>query len=348
MGGCVQYKIFRAGDKIDTIVRDFGWTLPDVKALNPQFDWKGPMEVGMPLCVVGSMPNPSGDGVHHLKTVQKGRRPEGLVKYAAAEGDTCLGIMKRANVDMATFVELNPQADCKNLTVVYLPEGTVVANDENPNWPPKETNQDCLVGPWSEWSECSPKSTETRYRTIYQEAAGTGNPCPEAVEIRACDYQGFEDGGRRLAEHQYCPHAHDGCSVGSYLIYYHLFVPACNVHDICYACHNYKTYPSGMSKAWCDFDFYGRMQKQCNYVWSGWWNYFPWQYCMVVADNYFLFVYNIAKDNFKIKEGYKPHLVDDGCHWKPWDQPLNNVAGYSGFHPGWYGCRCDGTSCQYW
>ena len=49
-GNCIQYKIFKAEDKINMIISKFGLKLPDLKELNPQLDWKGPQEVGTPLC----------------------------------------------------------------------------------------------------------------------------------------------------------------------------------------------------------------------------------------------------------------------------------------------------------
>lgn len=373
-GYCDMFSVLMAGQNVETILSKYDLTLSDIKELNPQLDLHKPQEDDTPLCVVGTVTSNSKNGIRSAEPVKskKGKRSKKLTKYSTKPGDNCLGIMKRANVDMLTFAELNPGLDCMSLVdtvaVVYLPKDTIVKNKESKDWPPKALNQDCVVGMWSNWTVCDSNNIQTRDRVIYREASGSGNPCTGQVETRPCqngrllldkeaingmNKESIDDthDGRQL-QLSYCPgELYDGCSLPSGIQYYHLFVPACNVHDICYSCNNHPAwtdYGYYADKAWCDNGFHGKMYAQCNWKWSGWWQGLDLTYCYTMADVYLTGVAIGGNDGYDVPVGSKPQFASDGCYWWPWDEYLNNANG-AGFYPpnAADSCGCYGTSCEY-
>lgn len=273
---CNEYKVFTKDDCIESIEADFE---TDLQLLNPNLDLNIPLEVGTALCVRGTVEDTGTPGIrgrHHLAI---GKRPSNVVEYTTTPGqDNCLSIMEKARpaLSIATFVELNPQVNCRDLetdaVMIYLPPGTTMSRSaESRSLFRKDTKQDCIVGQWGDWGACSPDNTQKRSRNVYQEAGGEGEPCPATHESRECEggraLETDENDHRVLLEPNQCPAGYDGCSVPDGIQYYHLFVPACNLHDICYSCNLHPGWEFA-SKEYCDGIFHLTMIAQCNSHWD--------------------------------------------------------------------------------
>lgn len=350
---CNEYKVFMKDDCIESIEADFE---TDLQLLNPNLDLNTPLEVGTALCVRGTVEDTGTPGIrgrHHLVI---GKRPSNVVEYTTTPGqDNCLSIMEKARpaLSIATFVELNPQVNCRDLetdaVMIYLPPGTTMSRSaESRSLFRKDTKQDCIVGQWGGWGACSPDNTQKRSRNVYQEAGGEGEPCPATHESRECEggraLETDENDHRVLLEPNQCPAGYDGCSVPDGIQYYHLFVPACNLHDICYSCNLHPGWEFA-SKEYCDGIFHSTMIAQCNSHWDPFWQAFDLTYCYTTADLYLTGVFFGGNpDNY---ENSPNGLLEDGCSLRP-DSPEVNNANGAGFMPEWAGCPCEGTSCEYW
>lgn len=348
---CDQYKVFTKDDSVESIVAAFE---TDLQLLNPNLDLSAPLEVGTALCVIGTVEDTPGlRGRHHVAI---GKRCSNLVEYKTTPGqDNCLSIMQNARpaLSIATFVELNPRVNCMSLetdaVTVYLPAGTTMSRSaETRSLLPMDPKQECIVGQWGDWGACSPDNTQKRSRNVYQEAGSEGEPCPATHELRECDggraLEADEDDHRGLLEPNQCPAGYDGCSVPDGVQYYHLFVPACNLHDICYSCNHHPGWEFA-SKEWCDGMFYNTMIGQCDRHWSNWWQGFDKGYCITMADAYNVgVIFGGNPDNY---ENPPNGLLEDGCSLRPDNPEVNNADG-AGFMPEWAGCPCEGTSCEYW
>jgi len=155
----------------------------------------------------------------------------------------------------------------------------------------------------------------------------------------------------------YCPGtASDGCSIPLGFQPSNAFTPACNLHDICYACnHNPNINNTEIKQKWdqydklkCDNMFLDKMNAMC-YLQFGTnspidaVNFFL-QGCLTLASAYHVAVVTVGKDSFKMtNDGY----VDYGCHWLPDDPQLNNVGDNLGFAPNYAGCKTEGSSGGY-
>ena len=164
--------------------------------------------------------------------------------------------------------------------------------------------------------------------------------------LRQQQQQHMQQQQRGLLAPEQCPVGADGCSLPEGLEQYHLFVPACNVHDICYSCNNYPGW-EGVTKEYCDWKFLEKMQGQCHSFWSGWWQGFDLAHCLNVASLYHSSVALFGSDGFDVNPGDRPHLISDGCAYLPDAPEINNARG-NGFLPSDAGCPCEGTSCDYW
>ncbi|GLI64552.1 hypothetical protein VaNZ11_007871 [Volvox africanus] len=370
---CERYVIITKGSNLTSIAATFSTTVSGLRELNPA--WFSEAEVdepgaGVPLCVVGSVlaartrkttttaARASDDGVAEPKRL--GKRPQSTINFTTTPGThTCYGVVMNAHppIDLRTFVEMNPTLDCAKMldtpSTVYLPKGTKVGKrpTAGAGAGADAVDQDCIFGQWGDWMACGPDGTKTRFRNVFQMPSGSGKPCPPAVETLPCNdtpeqqLTGHSRRRQMLTTYE-CPAGYDGCSVPKNWYYYHLFVPSCNLHDICYSCDRHKGWEFA-SKSYCDKDvFYNKMFETCKSYWpstlSGAFNRI---WCTVVASGYYTAVV-IAGQSGYTSENHNTGRLDDGCHWKPWDPEVNNVNKI-GFHPAWAGCPCDGTSCSY-
>ncbi|KAG2501473.1 hypothetical protein HYH03_001252 [Edaphochlamys debaryana] len=357
---CEQFAFWEASTNLLELAASVSITLPDLQALNPHVTFSDVPEPGVatPLCVIGGLPSPNAaaaDPGSGAKPAQVGRRPKTLTAYSTTPGaGSCLDLISRAQppMDFGTFLALNPKVNCRALgeapTTVYLPKGTIIEASRSTN-PRVADDVNCLVGPWGRWTDCSVDGTQARYRSTYRDASGAGKACPPTFETRECsDGAALPAAGptRRSALASYqCPSGYNGCSVPAGLPYYHLFVPACNLHDICYSCDRHATWEFA-SRSYCDSMFYDKMSSQCSSYWTGYWDFLDLGYCYTMASSYWTAVSLFGAPNYA-EENTPNGLWWDGCYWWPWEWQVNNVNG-GGFHPGWAGCPCYGTSCQYW
>ncbi|GIL49770.1 hypothetical protein Vafri_6065 [Volvox africanus] len=372
---CERYVIITKGSNLAAIAATFSTTVSGLRDLNPA--WFGEAELdepgaGMPLCVVGSIlaagtktkttktkttARASDDRVAESKRL--GKRPQSTITFTTTPGiHTCYGIVMTAHppIDLRTFVEMNPTLDCAKMldtaSTVYLPKGTKVGKKPTSVAAAAAADQDCIFGQWGDWMECGPDGTKTRFRNIFQLASGSGKPCPPAVETLPCDDTTEQQLPGRTRRRQMlttyeCPAGYDGCSVPKNWYYYHLFVPSCNVHDICYSCDRHKGWEFA-SKSYCDNEvFYSKMLATCKSYWpstlSG---FFNRVWCTAVASGYYTAAVIGGQSGYAGENNSTVGRLDDGCHWKPWDPQVNNVNNI-GFHPEWAGCPCVGTSCTY-
>ncbi|KAG2497334.1 hypothetical protein HYH03_004497 [Edaphochlamys debaryana] len=214
---CEQFALWEASSKLQDMAATFSLSLQDLQALNPHLKLSDIPSAGVatPLCVVGAVAD-SADASKPKPPSPKGRRPKGLNAYTAKSGggSTCLDLMARADppLDIATFVALNPNLDCNSIadgTSVYLPKGTIIEAAARPK-PFRGGNTDCAVGPWGDWTDCSPDGTQSRFRTIYRDAAGTGKPCPPTFESRDCSTAAGGARRRELLPANQCPADYNG------------------------------------------------------------------------------------------------------------------------------------------
>lgn len=344
---CEQFTTISATTSITDILDAFQVTTADLALLNPRTDLTNLVH-GSRLCLVGTTED---------KAI--GSRPVNLVQYQTTPGtDTCINIIKLSKppFSIQTFEELNANLECRFLDfhggTVFLPSGTTVGNNRTSSsakhvlrstFPTRvaANNQDCIVGPWGDWTPCLPVGTQARFRNIFVPASGSGNFCPETFETRSCD------GGRErnLLELTQCPVGYDGCSVPEGLKIYHLFTPACNVHDICYSCNRHTGWEFA-TKKWCDDDFYHKMMAQCDNYWTNFWQRLDLSRCHHVAGMYLAAV-KAGGNPDDFENPPNDDLLEDGCYWHPWDDTLNN-ANRAGFSPASSGCPCVGRSCDWW
>ncbi|GIL61632.1 hypothetical protein Vafri_16065 [Volvox africanus] len=295
---CEQYEIITTGSNLASIATTFGTTVAGLRKLNPMLK-EAELEpgVGTLLCVVGTvlannMPEllEAGRTASTATAAQNdgrkyGKRPtDSVIAYdITPEVNIYRDIMFKAQppLDIITLVKLNPMLDFSDLAkmphTIFLPKGLQFATAETTattSATVDNSSRNCLVGRWSDWSECSPGGTRVRYRNIYLTALGSGKPCPPDFETQPCNRT---DGISRrkmlltLTSSQ-CPDGYNGCSVPYILdglgYYQHLFVPACNSHDICYGCHRHPAWRFA-TRGYCDEDvFYRKMVLQCEIFWQ--------------------------------------------------------------------------------
>ncbi|GIL73402.1 hypothetical protein Vretimale_17550 [Volvox reticuliferus] len=363
---CEHYVIITKSSNLASIAATFSTTVAGVHELNPAWFNEADLDepgAGVPLCVIGTvLPDTTtkpaaASGRVAAESKRLGKRPQSIIAFTTIPGvHTCYEIFMNANppIDFHTFVAMNPTLDCANMSstasTVYLPKGTKIG--KKPPTTAAQTaaaDKDCIFGQWGDWMGCSPDGTKTRFRNIFQQASGSGVPCPPAVETMPCNtteqQQGHPMRRLMLTTHD-CPAGYDGCRVPANLQYYHLFVPSCNLHGICYSCNRHKGWEFA-SKSYCDKDvYYNKMLVACNsYYWSSSTSVYNLIWCNMMANGYYTAFVIAGQSFYDLENTSKVGRLDDGCHWKPWDPQVNNIN--SGFHPGFAGCPCNGTSCTY-
>ncbi|KAG5177157.1 hypothetical protein JKP88DRAFT_265119 [Tribonema minus] len=352
---CERYALFRVGDTVELLARKFGMEgTSELQLLNAHLDFDQAITVGTPLCVVGSA---TAVGTQH------GQRLAASITYATVPGaDTCHSIATNATpyLGLALLLLMNPGLDCSTLptesATIYLPGGSIIGTE--PVQPPAD--QDCLLGSWGNWSECTSIGRKTRYRSTYQEKRGNGAECSGATIATSTCEPGAGGSGRTrqrralrgsrqkdterrgLLEPNQCPAGYDGCSVPDGLVYYQLFNAPCNLHDICYSCNEHAGWEFATHE-YCDAMFAGKMYAQCDRYWTQWYQMFDLMYCKATADTYVIAVSFAGDLSY---ENSNSALIDDGCYWLPDSPEVNNVLD-AGFDPQLAGCPCEGRSCEY-
>jgi len=330
---CKLYHVFQ-GENLMKLGKKFRASPLNLTRLNPDLNIFS-AEVGTPLCVVGTISKVAMKFEAKGTKRNIGKRPKNLVRYKTTPAvDNCDRILQNSNPPLSQmkFVELNPQKSCENMKtkslMIFLPKGTVVNDDDDVKIKAakKGSNDDvdCLMGPWSDWSSCE-NGERTRIRNVYQEASGNGKACSSSSEMISCESSNFMS---RSSDQ--CFHAADGCSnpLGNYRI----FTPACNFHDICWACRD-QQWPSYMSVQTCDDIFAGLQIITCDNYWRNW---FDKAWCHFVASIQFVGVQFV-----------KPTYDYPGT-CPPLDKVLNAKLGKA--HIGYAvpaGCDCEGNSCSY-
>lgn len=316
--------------------------------INPNLSETG-LDAGTPICVVGNITE---SGYQGMVTVSIGERDGNLSTYTVSPsmGINCTSIIQYANPYLSPlqFLELNPTLHCSDLstkeTTVYLPSGTTIQPSGTVVTSAALVDQDCIVGPWGEWTDCSSKNSKARYRNIYQQATGDGAACPDVYESQLCNTTSSDDFQSTVGALSAitCPSAINGCSVPWQWTYYYLFTPACNVHDICYTCNHEVGWEFAL-KSYCDEMFESKMKSLCEAYWTG--KPFDLAWCLITADAYFTAVKNFGGSFYE--ETFYDYYVTDSCLYMPWSSELNNVGPNMGFYPEWAGCSCHERSCDY-
>lgn len=285
---CKQYHVFREGDDLQDLTKVFSTSVSGLERLNPEFDDIYSVDVGMPLCVVGRMSKVvlQHEGNKKGEEEKIGKRPKNLVKYNTIPGtDNCKSILENSAPPLSQlrFVELNPGVDCqkmekKSLKIV-LPEGTSITKSSqkrNARYGNSQNyDQECLMGPWSEWSSCE-NGGKTRSRNVYQEASGKGKACSASSQTETCKDSSVANSSKALegfrassSSNQCINKAYDGCS--NPLFNYEKFAPACNFHDFCWACRDQWN----INKEICDNYFLYLQYNTCENYWrcpfDRWW-----------------------------------------------------------------------------
>lgn len=296
-------------------------------------------------------------------TFEFGRRPDNLVRYETTPGvDNCVNLEAKFNPPLTTLlmVELNPQVACTDIDeepqTLFLPAGTAILDEKNalrivPNARLSKTDdgdKDCLMGKWSEWSACK-NGEKQRIRNIYQEASGNGIACAsKAIESSACDENNSDISVRKLHPHveqqqdeflralgvkssNQCLKAADGCSNPIQTRLNAIHHPACNFHDICWACIDQWSWASESN---CNNFWYWFEHDTCNAYWR---HPFDKFFCRMDAYGQWYFISNFASPSYKYPETC-PSYSD----------VVNTKLGgkYIGYVPP-IGCECEGKSCDY-
>mmetsp|Transcript_24345 Transcript_24345/g.34888 ORF Transcript_24345/g.34888 Transcript_24345/m.34888 type:complete len:383 (+) Transcript_24345:66-1214(+) len=338
---CEEFWVIRdASVSANEIAARFQLSTNDLALLNPYL-FVTPLNIGTPVCVAGAAKVDEGQG--EISMAIGKRNSESYVITPSMQINCTSIIDNQSNLDILTFLELNPTLDCAQLattnTTIYLPPGISSLHQTNESMQPiAEVDHDCIVGPWGEWTDCGPLAEQARYRNIYQPAAGIGSPCPNTYESRLCNATITYT--ESLSP---CPTGYDGCSVPMDWLYYDLFTPACNCHDICYVCNTHSGWEVA-SKSYCDDMFKSKMVTLCNSYWAG--KVFDLNYCLLAADAYRAAVSTTWLSK-SCRGGGHCTIGEEGCFWKPWDNELNNAGPNMGFVPEWAGCPCYGRSCRY-
>jgi len=344
---CEEFWVIRsASASLDEIAARFQVDTNELLLLNPNLSRTALVHMGTAVCGAGAaviQNQPDTADSEGSIAVTLGKRHKNLSTYhmTPSMNINCTSIIMSAkpNLNFLTFLELNPMLDCADLstkeTTIYLPPGTTIQKRTQKSMrSTHKVNNDCIVGPWSNWTDCQMTTNEkTRYRHIYQEAKGDGASCPNTYESEICSTLSK----RNLLEKKYCPDGYNGCSVPAGVANYKLFTPACNLHDICYMCDSHW----GTSKSYCDSMFYSKMKLLCKNYWPA--NSFDLAWCLNTAGTYYTAVKLFGSST---DENKNSNLVDDGCHWKSDRAKVNNYLG-AGFAPDKAGCSCLGNSCKY-
>jgi len=307
----------------------------------------------MPLCVVGKpskafqqLQDPSVKAIQQNKglgtNVKFGRRPKHLVKYRTVPGvDNCYSIVTKANPPLSRmqFVELNPQISCMDMETeslkIFLPEGTVVPNDEESAeripTTKKTYDKDCVMGPWSEWSSCE-DNKRTRNRNVYQDMSGNGEVCSDMTEASSCKSNGDKIPSFLQASTDQCLKAADGCSTPVGLTRLSaVFVPACNYHDVCWACRGRWGWKTEQE---CNDVWYRYMLNTCEEYWR---NPFDKAFCRFEAYWMWWIVHHFGSPSYDYPGTCPSH-----------DETTNVQLG--GRNIGYAvpeHCECEGGSCDY-
>jgi len=347
---CKQYHVFRHGDDVKDLAKEFRTSISGLKRLNPDLDDIFSADVGMPLCVVGRMSKVvlEHEGKKKREKKRIGKRPRNLVKFQTTPGiDTCNSILQNSDPPLSNihFYELNPALDCpdmeKKSLKLFLPEGTsitkssqIAVETRTSGHGKRENNdQDCLMGPWSEWSTCE-NGEKKRSRNVYEEASGQGKACSASSQTKACNDSvaaKSSNASRFLASssssNQCINKGYDGCSNPAFD--YRILNPSCNFHDLCWACRDqWKVH-----KLTCDHWFYELEINTCDSYWR---NSFDKGWCHLLAGLQYEVVKPISPSydypgtcpsmstvlNFKLSGRYIGYVVP-------------------------HGCDCDGSSCNY-
>jgi len=285
---CEQYHVFRRGDDLRGLAKVSSTSVSDLERLNPELDDIYSIDVGMPLCVVGRMSKIVllHEGKKKGEKEKIGKRPKNLVKYNTTPGtDNCNSILENSDPPLSQlrFVELNPGVDCQKMEKksmkIFLPEGTSITKStqkvNSRHVKSQNYDQDCLLGPWSEWSSCE-KGEKTKSRNVYQEASGKGKACSASSQTETCKDSSVansskaSEGFRASSSSNQCINkAYDGCSNPAFN--YKTFAPACNFHDLCWACRDQWN----VHKSTCDYWFYQLQMNTCDSYWRNpfdrWW-----------------------------------------------------------------------------
>lgn len=279
---CSQYHVYKDNDTLEDISNRYR-TGRNLYILNPEYDLTV-VEVGTPICVVGKLTKTALQDKNMTKKMRKklkgtiGKRPRDVMKFKTTVGvESCVSILKNSfpPVSKMQFLELNPNVSCKKMlkksTVIFLPKGTTFTDGAN-TIRYDQGDQDCLASQWSEWSMCE-NGEKQRTRNIFQEARGDGKACPDSFEKIMCnreDTPSSNDTSSSILEisktvsHGQCLKA-DGCS--NPVFTYNLFAPACNFHDICWACRDQWTFAN---EHWCNGVWNWLQHNTCHSYWRNW------------------------------------------------------------------------------
>jgi hypothetical protein len=314
--------------------------------LNPNLSLAA-IDTGTPVCVAGNIIE---SGYQGSISTSIGGRDTKLSTYLVSPsmGTNCTSIVQHAQPYLSPlqFLELNPALICTELaseeTTIYLPYGTTIQPDSNVSISATEGDQDCIVGPWGDWTDCGSRNVKARYRNVYQEATGNGAACPYVYESQICNTTNSDT--VELQSVTTCPSGINGCSVPWQWTYYNLFTPACNVHDICYVCNQQAGWEFA-TKSYCDNMFKSKMISLCDSYWSG--RPFDLSWCSFAADAYYMAVKNFGGKFFYKDSNTVIPCEADSCFSMPWSSEMNNVGPNMGFYPEWSGCPCIDRSCDY-
>jgi hypothetical protein len=347
---CEEVWVTRSSNtSIDEIATRFHTNSTYLLRINPNLS-ETKLDAGTPICVVGNITESSYQG---MVTVKIGERNENLSTYTVSPSMyiNCTSIIQYAKPYLSPleFLELNPTLRCSELatkeTIIYLPSGTTIQPSASTVMTSTvEGDQDCIVGPWGEWTDCNGRNIKARYRNVYQQATGDGAACPSVHESQICNTPSSDNSQSVTASSITCPSGINGCSVPWRWTYYYLFTPACNVHDLCYVCNQEVGWEFAL-KSYCDEMFKSKMTSLCETYWVG--KPFDLSWCLITADAYYTAVDNFGGKYFYGAEGNNEYYAADSCLYMPWSSELNNVGPNMGFYPEWAGCVCPERSCDF-